>query len=159
MLRDAITSLLQWRKWTTTRRRKSRNAIRDARHLLNLLLLGIGDVYFYDGVGLEMGVLCGTRFGRLDTSIPFTIFFMSDLTRKEASKEHTCGDALIFSQASPYKTVGEFLANNSVAKAYTSTADNPAPIRITVKLVVRAVVRMTDQPASKEAIQLKFEVE
>ena len=62
-----------------------------------------------------------------------------------ASPRRTNGDALIRSHASPYRTVGEFLANSSDANAYTKTAERPAPIRMTEKFVVLAVVRRTDR--------------
>ena len=58
-------------------------------------------------------------------------------------KVRTLGDALIRSQASPYKTVGEFLENSSDVREYMRRTDSPAPRRITVRFVVRAVVRMT----------------
>jgi hypothetical protein len=58
-------------------------------------------------------------------------------------KGRTLGEALIRSQASPYRTVGEFLENSSDVKEYTRSTDSPAPNRITVRLVVLAVVRIT----------------
>lgn len=57
--------------------------------------------------------------------------------------KRTLGDALMRSHASPYNTVGELLENSSVLIAYMSTAVNPAPNRITVKLLVCLVVRNT----------------
>ena len=57
----------------------------------------------------------------------------------------TAEDARIRSQASLYSTVGEFLANSSVASAYANTAERPAPTRMTVKLAVLAVDRRTQE--------------
>lgn len=55
----------------------------------------------------------------------------------------TEGDALTLSQACPYSTVAEFFEKSSEVRAYMSTADRPAPTRMTARLVVRAVVRAT----------------
>jgi hypothetical protein len=56
------------------------------------------------------------------------------------------GDALMRSQASLKRTVGEFLENNSDVRAYMSTAEIPAPRRITARFEVRCVVRITFPP-------------
>ncbi len=40
-------------------------------------------------------------------------------------------------------TVGEFFEKSSEVRQYTRTADSPAPKRMTVKFVVRAVVLFT----------------
>ena len=41
------------------------------------------------------------------------------------------------SQASLYRTVGEFFENNSDVRAYMSTAESPAPKIITARFEVR----------------------
>ncbi len=50
------------------------------------------------------------------------------------------------SQLLLYSTVGEFRENSSDVSAYTSTTVRPAPVRITTRFVVRAVVLATVQP-------------
>ena len=58
---------------------------------------------------------------------------------QEYSRERTREEDLINSQACAWRTVGEFLEKSSEVRAYTSIVVNPAPNRITRKLVVRAV--------------------
>jgi len=57
--------------------------------------------------------------------------------------ERTRGDALMRLQASPYNTVAEFLEKSSDVKEYTRRTERPAPIKMTPRFVVRAVVRRT----------------
>jgi len=47
------------------------------------------------------------------------------------------------SHASPYNTVGEFFEKSSEVREYMRRAERPAPRRMTPRLVVRAVVRIT----------------
>jgi len=59
------------------------------------------------------------------------------LNPKVTEYQHTRGDALMRSQASLYRTVGEFFENNSDVRAYMSTAESPAPKIITARFEVR----------------------
>ena len=64
-------------------------------------------------------------------------------TQMVCRREVTSGEAWSLSDAFPYKIVGELLEKSSVASAYTRTAERPAPRRMTAKLDVLAVVRIT----------------
>jgi hypothetical protein len=68
--------------------------------------------------------------------------------RRLSSNTRTGFDSFILSQASPYRTVGEFFANNSVARAYVKITDKPAPRRITVRFDALAVVLKTERQKS-----------
>jgi hypothetical protein len=75
--------------------------------------------------------------------------YIYDSTRRDAGRKwkQTSDEAFIRSHASPYKTVAEFFENNSVVNEYAKSTESPAPRRMTVKLVVLAVVLMTKSVA------------
>jgi hypothetical protein len=94
---------------------------------------------------------------RAGALLPVTFNLIS--SRSQSSCAFTFGERLILSHAWPYSTVGELLENNSEVRAYVRTVKSPAPSSMTVRLVVRAVVRITVIDATSASFAYKRNIQ